>query len=133
MDNSEDVQEISKNTKVAVLKTNTKSYTYINGNIKNSYNSGEILKMEWESSKVIYTLDFTGWISQNELEVIDSSNSGKRIFVASDNSLFQSDFTGENYKTVKIGSEYEVLGETTGYYLLKNKNTLEKGWMKKSI
>ena len=87
--------------------------------------------MEWESSEGYLYSDSTGWISQNELEVIDSSNSGKRIFVASDNSLFQSDFTGENYKTVKIGSEYEVLGETTGYYLLKNKNTLEKGWMKK--
>ncbi|OQA13313.1 MAG: translocation protein TolB [bacterium ADurb.Bin363] len=129
---SEDVEEISKkNEIVAVFNNNTKSYDYINGNIKNSYNSGEVLQPEWYSESGYYYSDSIGWISKESVKIIYNSNKVNKIFIVSDTALFENDLTGENYKKVKRGTEFETVGETSSYYLLKNKNSLEKGWIKK--
>ena len=64
--------------------------------------------------------------------LIDESEKDNRIFANQTEVKFNSDFTGNDYKNVAIGTEYKLLGTTDKYYLVESKSTREKGWILKS-
>jgi len=64
--------------------------------------------------------------------VIDESNKNKRIFINVQETKFNNDFTGYNYKNMPVGTEYVLLGTTDKYNLVLSKLTGEKGWILKS-
>jgi WD40 repeat protein len=123
----------NKYNKVAIINNNTNSYKVIDGFLNSFYNSGDILEFDKVADDTgYYYSDKTGWINKNDVMVIDESKKSKKIFVNIQESKFNSDFTGDNYKDVPIGTEYVLLGETDKYNLVSSKLTGEKGWIFKN-
>lgn len=119
--------------KVAVVNNNTSAYKNIDGLIKSTYSSGDILEFDnIETDNQYYYSENIGWIKIKEVMYIDESEKANRVFTNQKEVKFNSDFTGSNYKNVPIGTEYKLLGNTDVYYLVESKSTGEKGWIAKS-
>ena len=117
--------------KVVFINNNTSSYKNIDGQIRDTYNSGDVIEVSANQNDYFYS-EKSGWINKKDVMVIDESNKNKRIFINTKESKFNNDFTGYNYKNVPVGTEYILLGTTDKYNLVSSKLTGEKGWILKN-
>ncbi len=118
--------------KVAIINNNTNSYKNVDSVVKSMHSSGDIIEFEkiTEDLEYFYS-EKDGWINKKEVAVITESNKNQRVFVSTKETKFNNDFTGYNYKTVPIGTEYILIGVTDKYNLVISKLTGEKGWIQK--
>ncbi len=117
--------------KIAILANNTNSYE---GNkIKNIYKSGDVLESNYiEKDNKYYYSDSFGWIPQSSAKTINESEKIEKVFVNEKEVKFNFDFTGDNFKSSFIGTEYNLLGDIGEYYWVQSKDTDEKGWILKT-
>ncbi len=119
--------------KVTIINNNTNSYKVIGGMINSTYNSGDILEFDnINSNSEYFYSDSIGWLNKKDTMLIEETPKAERVFVNNKDTKFNSDFTGNNYKNVAIGTEYKLLGTADKYYLVESKSTGEKGWILKS-